>query len=654
VTEPWPLPPEGEFEVIEHTWIPMADGLRLSARLWLPQSRGPVPAVLEYIPYRKRDGYRAHDDIWGPTLARHGFAYARVDVRGSGESEGVLTDEYSEAELADGEAVIAWLAAQPWCSGAVGMRGISWGGINSLQIAARRPPALKAIMPLACMDDRYTDDAHYIGGALGNTNLQWGLSFKLVMAAPPDPAIVGDAWEAMWRARLAATPSIVETWLSHQRYDAYWKRGSIREDWGAIAVPTYLVAGWRDTYAGAIARLFERLSVPKKALIGPWGHTYPYLAQPRGLDWAHEELRWWTHWLTGVETGIMDEPMFCAFMPDTGASEAGVEGRWIAEPRWPPATQPLTLHLGERGLSEALQAPSSATIDGARIVGLTKPEWLNRPPLEQSFDDARSLTFDTAPLDDAQEILGVPAVRLRLSADQPIAHIAARLTEVHPDNRSELVTWGVLNLTHRRSHETPKPLNPGEAFDVELSLAAVAHRFKPGSRIRLALSESLWPLVWPPPKRAMLTIALGESSLVLPVRPPDAAPTPFSIPERRAPERPPKPREQPAGPDADGWVRLTMESSPATTHVDAADMNVTRSRSERLAMREGEPMSCRWTHEGAQAWKRGDWNCAVEAFIDLTATTAERFQLMERLTARLDGVVIFERETTSEIDRDLM
>ncbi len=653
MSEPWPLPPEGDFEVIEHTWIPMADGLRLSARLWLPQSRGRVPAVLEYIPYRKRDGYRAHDDIWGPTLARHGFAYARVDVRGSGESEGVLTDEYSEAELADGEAVIAWLAARPWCSGAVGMRGISWGGINTLQIAARRPPALKAIMPMGCMDDRYTDDAHYIGGALGNTNLQWGLSFKLVMAAPPDPAIVGDAWEAMWRERLAATPDIVQTWLSHQRYDGYWKRGSIREDWSAIQVPTYIVAGWRDTYSGAIARLFERLSVPKKALIGPWGHTYPYLAQPRGLDWAHEELRWWTHWLSGVETGIMDEPVLRAFIPDAAALGSGGEGRWVTEPSWPPANKALTLQLGTAGLSETQQPSSSAKIDGRRIVGLTKPEWLNRPPLEQSFDDARSLTFDTAPLDDAREILGVPIVRLRLSADQPIAHIAARLTEVHPDGRSELVTWGVLNLTHRRSHETPKPLNPGDAFDVELLLAAVAHRFKPGSRIRLALSESLWPLVWPSPERTELTVALGESSLVLPVRPPESESAPISIPERRAPERPPKPREQPAARDADGWVRFTVESSPATTHVAAADMNVTRSRSERLAMREGEPMSCRWTHEGAQAWKRGDWNCAVEAFIDLTAT-AERFQLMERLTARLDGVVIFEHETSSEIDRDLM
>src|SRR6185312_925136 len=368
------------------------------------------------------------------------------------------------------------------------MRGISWGGINTLQIAARRPPALRAIMPMGCLDDRYTDDAHYIGGALGNTNLQWGLSFKLVMAAPPDPAIVGEPWEAMWQARLAATPSIAATWLGHQRYDAYWKRGSIREDWGAIDVPTYIVAGRRDTYANPVGRLLEHLRCPKKALIGPWGHTYPYLARPRGLDWAHEELRWWTQWLVGAETGIMDEPLFRAFMPGTAASEPGSDGRWIAEAHWPPTLASRTLYLGDGLLGGAPQPPASVEIDGRRIVGLTKPEWLNRPPLEQSFDDARSLTFNSAALEEAIDILGAATLRLRLSADRPIAQVAARLTEAHPDGRSELVTSGLLNLTHRNGHERPEPLVPGESYDVELRLAAVAHRFKPGSRIRLAIS----------------------------------------------------------------------------------------------------------------------------------------------------------------------
>ena len=200
----------------------MRDGVRLSVRLWIPRGgeRAPVPAVLEYIPYRKADAYRTHDDVWGPTLAARGIAYARVDVRGSGDSEGVMVDEYSAAELEDGCEVIAWLAKQAWCNGSVGMRGISWGGINTLQIATMHPLALKAIMPIGCCDDRYTDDAHYIGGALAQANLQWGVQFKAAMAGPPDPRVVGEGWEAMWRERLAATPSIIQTWTSHQHRDA--------------------------------------------------------------------------------------------------------------------------------------------------------------------------------------------------------------------------------------------------------------------------------------------------------------------------------------------------------------------------------------------------------------------------------------------------
>ncbi|MGH7293019.1 MAG: CocE/NonD family hydrolase, partial [Myxococcota bacterium] len=202
--------------MIEHEWLPMRDGVRLSARLWIPEGP-PSPAVLESVPYRKRDLYRAADDAWGPQLAAAGIAFIRLDVRGSGDSEGVITDEYSEDEIADCIDAIAWIARQGWCTGAVGMRGISWGGINTLAVAARRPPALKAIMPMACCDRRYTDDAHYVGGLLAHANFQWGVLFKVVMAGPPDPDIVGPVWRDMWMQRLEATPPILATWTQHQR-----------------------------------------------------------------------------------------------------------------------------------------------------------------------------------------------------------------------------------------------------------------------------------------------------------------------------------------------------------------------------------------------------------------------------------------------------
>ncbi len=409
----WSKPREGAFRVVEHIWLPMRDGVRLSARLWIPHGRGRSPVVLEYIPYRKRDLYRQHDDLWGAQLAKHGIAYARVDVRGTGDSEGVITDEYSQHELDDGVQCIDWLSAQPWCTGSVGQRGLSWGGINTLQIAARRPPALKAIMPMGCCDNRFTDDAHYIGGALGHTNFQWGVQFKLVMAGPPDPAVVGEGWEAMWRERLAATPAILDTWLSHQRYDAYWKRGSIAIDYGAIRCPVYVVDGWDDTYSNVVGRLLEKLSVPRKGLIGPWGHTYPWAAQPLGLDWIAEEVRWWDHWLNGADTGIMNEPMLRAYMPyetTAQAAPAAPSGRWIAEEVWP--TSAIVARSFYFGTDNLFDAPPPggekiAQITARDIVGLAKPEWLDRLPAEQSSDDKRSRVFDSAPLAGDLEILGI-------------------------------------------------------------------------------------------------------------------------------------------------------------------------------------------------------------------------------------------------------
>ena len=654
----WRLPPKRPINDPVTLWIPMADGVRLSARLWIPTGLEPVPAVLEYIPYRKTDSYRAHDDAWGPTLAGYGIAYVRVDVRGSGDSEGVLVDEYTDLELEDGCAIIAWLAERNWCSGQVGMRGLSWGGINTLQIAAMRPPALKAIMPMGCLDDRYTDDAHYIGGALGHTNFQWGIGFKVVMAGPPDPDVVGEAWEAMWRARLETTPPILQTWLEHQTYDDYWRRGSIREDWGAIRIPTYVVAGWQDTYSNPVGRLMASLHCPRKALIGPWGHTYPWSAQPHGLDWAHEEVRWWEHWLKGVETGIMDEPMLRAFMPYRAASEVvpdEIPGRWIAEAGWPPRVTERAFYLTGRNLSDRPGPPETATFVADRVVGLTKPEWLDRPPVEQSPDDARSLVFHTPPLADNLEILGAPILRLRVGADRPVAKLAARLVEMTAEGESWLISYGLLNLTHRRSHADPKPLVPGEAYDVEIALSAITHRFQAGSRIGLAISESLWPLVWPSPEVVTLTLTLDEtSSLILPVRPMEAEPAVFEIPELHTPPsdaaRRPTAITEPISP---GHYRIELNASPTPTLLKSTGTTLARGRLETSEISEDDPNGCVWTHHASSSWKRGDWDCAVEAACELRSTV-EDFILTESLTAKRGDDVIFERTTESRIKRHLV
>src|SRR5258708_2866624 len=174
------------------------------ARIWLPDdaARRPVPAILEYIPYRRRDFTAIGDSQQHRYLAGHGYAAVRVDMRGSGDSDGILADEYLPQELADGAAVIAWLASQPWCTGKVGMMGISWGGFNALQVAALRPPALAAIITVASTDDRFADDIHAMGGCLLGDNMVWASTMFGFNSRAPDPAVVGEGWRAQWRERL--------------------------------------------------------------------------------------------------------------------------------------------------------------------------------------------------------------------------------------------------------------------------------------------------------------------------------------------------------------------------------------------------------------------------------------------------------------------
>lgn len=267
-----------DIREIEHAEVPLSDGTRLAARIWMPadaESR-PVPAVLEYIPYRKNDLTAGRDAVMHPYMAARGYACVRVDLRGAGESEGVLTDEYLPRELEDGAEVIDWIAAQPWCDGGVGMIGISWGGFNGLQIAALQPPALKAVITCCSTDDRYADDVHYMGGCLLAENLSWASIMFGKNTCPPDPRHVGDRWRAMWLERLEKSGLWLKPWLEHQHRDAYWQHGSVCEAFERIHCPVYAVGGWADGYCNAVFRLLAGLKVPRKGLVGPWAHTYPH------------------------------------------------------------------------------------------------------------------------------------------------------------------------------------------------------------------------------------------------------------------------------------------------------------------------------------------------------------------------------------------
>jgi len=529
--EPAPLP--YSVRVVEHCWIQMSDGIRLSARLWIPEGAEdhPIPAILEYIPYRKRDLKRDRDEPIHAWLAGHGYACARVDIRGSGDSEGVLLDEYLPSELDDGISVIQWLSEQSWCDGSIGMMGISWGGFNALQIAALRPPELKAVIAVAATDDRFADDVHHMGGCLLGDNLSWAGNMFAFNSLPPDPEIVGDQWRGMWFERLEGSGLWLEKWLRHQRRDAYWRHGSICEDYDAIDCPVMIVSGWSDGYTNAVFRMVEHLSSPCKGLVGPWSHLYPHLGRPGPpIGFLQECRRWWDQWLKGDDRAIEEEPDLRVYMLDSIPPTTSYEirpGRWVAEKTWPsPRIEESTWVCdGLKLVSDTGEvAPESLTIESPLTVGLFAGKWCSYAggpdlPHDQREEDGGALVFETDPLDRQIEILGSPIFQGSVASSERIAMIAVRLSDVAPDGKATRVTYGLLNLSHRKSNQYPEDMTPGKPEDVTVKLNYIAQSFPKGHKIRLSISSSYWPLAWPPPQNTSLTIRTGKSRLTLPIRP---------------------------------------------------------------------------------------------------------------------------------------
>lgn len=519
-------------QVIENIFLPLPDGTRLAARMWLPENAAehPVPALLEYLPYRKRDGTRHRDDPMHHWLAGHGYACIRLDIRGTGDSEGAITDEYTPQEQIDGCDAIAWIAAQDWCDGQVAMIGISWGGFNALQIAARRPAALKTVITVGSTDDRYATDIHWIGGCLSKDNFDWSSTMLSMNDLPPDPAIVGSAWREMWRVRREANiPWIIE-WMKHQRRDDYWKQGSVCEDFAAITIPVYAVSGWADNYSESVPRLMAGLTCSRRGLIGPWAHSYPHdVSVKPAIGWLQEVVRWLDHWLKDHATGIMDEPMLRVWMQDSATPQTCYTeraGRWVGEDIWPsPRIVTQRRYLAPAGrLGADRPAHMPVSICSPLWVGLGSGEvgrygndadW----PGDQREDDGGSLVYQSDILHETIEILGAATLRIRFSSDKPQALMAVRLNDVTPDGQSTRVTLGLLNLTHRDSHEHPSALEPGRIYEAVIELDDIAYSFPAGHRIAVSISTTYFPIAWPSPELATVTLHLGECWLQLPIRP---------------------------------------------------------------------------------------------------------------------------------------
>ena len=659
----------------EYVQIPISDGVHLAARIWRPADSDdrPVPAVLEFIPYRRRDLTAQRDSIQHPYMAGHGYACARVDLRGSGDSEGVLTDEYLERELLDAEEVLAWLAEQPWCDGSTGMMGISWGGFNALQVAARRPESLRAIVSACSTDDRYSDDVHYMGGCLLGDNLSWASTMFAYNSCPPDPELVGGKWRKMWHERLENSGLWLDTWLRHQHRDEYWKHGSVAEDLDAIEVPVMAVSGWADGYSNSVFRLLAQLRSPCLGLLGPWSHKYPHLGQPGpAIGFLQEVVRWWDRWLKGVDNDVMEGPALRAWMqesvpPSTAYSER--PGRWVGERSWPSpniVVEPRALGA-ERVLGEG-ETPDPdvvSTLSSPLSTGQHAGKWCsyNAPPdlpYDQREDDGGSMVFDSRPLTERVEILGSVIVELDLAVDRPDAMIAVRLCDVTPKGEATRVTYGLLNLTHAGGHESPERLEPGRRYRVSVPLNGVAQVFPPGHRIRIAVSTSYWPLAWPPPEPVTLSVFPGEHTRVLlPVRPAEAGDggmVPFGEPEGTAPIT-----TREVAPGEERWelshdlvtyrASLNVVKDLGTVSFDDIGLEVTRRAEEHYSWVGNDYETVRGETVWTMGFARQDWAVQTTTRTVLTSTETD-FHLHATLDAYEGARRVATRIFTSVIPRD--
>lgn len=679
------MPPSASAAIVEDLprsiaarddWITLSDGCRLFARTVLPRDADddPVPAVLEYLPYRLSDGTAHRDATQHPYFAGHGYASVRVDIRGTGNSDGILMDEYLPQEQEDACEVIAWLAEQPWCTGSVGMYGKSWGGFNGLQVAARRPPALRAVISAYFTDDRYADDVHYMGGCvLAHEALSWASYMLGINALPPDPQIVGDRWREMWLQRLQRTPFFLEQWLRHQRRDEFWQQGSICEDFGALQAPTLLVGGWADGYTNPVGRTLEGLlnaGVPCRALIGPWSHAWPEVAQPGPqIGFLQECVRWWDHWLRGADNGAMDTPLLRAWMQEYDAPAAfhpRRSGRWVAEQRWPSPRVVVRTLIPQVGGALAAE-PGAAGRElhvASELSGADAGAWcpygeVTDFPPDQRAEDGLALTYTSVPLTERLEVLGVPEATLELVVDRPLALVAVRLCDVAPDGSSLLVARGLLNLTHRRSHVELEPMPVAEPATVRVPLDLTGHAFAPGHRIRLAVSSGYWPFAWPSPEQVRLELSLGGTTrLELPVRLPDPMDEQleaFGPAQRTAP---------PAGPVwHKPWrtVRRDLASGRLTIevgHDDHAELEREQLEcGERLSRRftiyAGKPLSARVDCEGEHFLRRGEWEVEVRLRTQMAAT-AETFLVSKDLDAFEGDACVHSARSAIEIPRDFV
>ena len=664
---------------IEHQWIPMADGVRLSARIWLPTHAHttPVPAILEYIPYRKRDMVRVRDERNHPVFAQHGYAAVRVDMRGSGDSQGSMSDMYSADELDDAIAVIEWIAEQTWCNANVGMMGTSWGGTSSLQAASRRPAALKAIIAVCATNNRYDDDIHHMGGCLLTDSVEWGATLPAILASPPDPATVGQGWREIWQQRLEQLAFPLEQWIAHETRDSYWQWGSVNERPGAIVCPVLMIGGWADRYSNTVMNLVGHSPSNCWGIVGGWGHHYPDQANPSpGIAFQQEALRWWDHWLRGIDNEVDKEPRLRIWMQEYVKPKNAINtrpGRWVSEPVWPAKNiQMQTLYL-DNGLLTHLAPQTSGSagmtsdVPGSLGIGAAAGDtgYFGRAgglPLDQREDDKQSLVFESEPLKEPLEILGSVSLNATLTRERSASTLVVRLNDVHPDGSVARVSYVIRNLALDEKCIVIDTHDPTHAKQIALQFHNTAYRFAAGHRIRLALSSTYWPMIWPSPVIARITVLHDSVRLCLPVREELQHDEAINFKELSEPGQTPDLDPgylQRCSPELKRWTNTSDDGLVQSIqwhqpfrciyypHINLEFGFETRAL-HKVTLTDPSSATSRFEH--TLQFSRDDWQIQVNCTAELTATTTH-FKVDGKILITENNNILFTRQWNPEIKR---
>ena len=498
--------------------IAMRDGTVLRADVYRPDGGEPCAAILARTPYDRSFGLTPLATVDPDRATEAGFAVVIEDIRGRFGSEGEFYPFLTDVD--DGRDTVDWVAAQPWCSGAVGMTGRSFTAAAQYLAAAAQPPGLKAIAPVVIGSDMYSNWV-YQGGAF---QLGFNLFWTHMMSDAGRRVSVADNF----RALPIGTPPLLEDhpdqryyydWLAHPTRDGYWAFGSIAERLALVQVPALIVGGWYDLFLSGTLENFtrmrreaatERARAGTRLLIGPWAHGSTYGSYPDhhfdafgpddGIDLDALQLRFFARHLRGEHPELDSEPPVRIFVMGSN--------RWRDEDSWPLArAEPRRWYLradgalspeppGDESPEQYLYDPAdpAPTIGGPTSLP-AKFMRTNSGPLDQSPLESRDdvLVYSSAPLERPLEITGPLRCRLHAASSAVDTDFVAKLCDVGPDGVSRILAEGVLRARYLGGFDRGRPITPGRPYEYDIDLVATSNVFLPGHRIRLLVTSSSFP-----------------------------------------------------------------------------------------------------------------------------------------------------------------